>query len=462
VIRNGPLLLDHGCWPLRAAALAIAEAGWAAADVDAAAQRSLELDGSTLRCRDRTFSLPKVERIWFLGAGKASLGVARAVETVLGPRLHGGVVVVPRGQRATLSRIQVLESDHPLPSEASVRGAEALTAIADRAGPSDLVVASVTGGSSSLVCAPPAGVGLTDLRLLYRILLASGADVAEVNTVRRQVCTIKGGRLATRIFPAPVINLTVSDVADDNPEFITDLTVQNHARAGDAIDVLRRHGLWDAVPASVQFHLGARDAAALPDLRASDITTAIVLTGATVVEEMSRAAVAVGYEPVVLGSSLEGESRGVGTALASFALESWRRDRPFAPPCAMIACGGETTVSLDQEAPWQAGGPNQELAVALAARLPMEAPIAALAVDTDGHDGGTGLAGALVDSHTAGRAHAQSLELTRALRDHCTTDLLRALGEGVETGTTGTNVNDMLVVLVGRPARDLDPRVDRP
>ncbi len=456
MIDNVPALLDHGCAGLRADAIAIAEAGWDAADACAATDRWLIVDGPTLLCKGRPFAIDDLEHIWFVGAGKASLAIAQAVEARLGAHLSGGVAVVPRGHRGALDRIRILESDHPLPTASSIEGARALFEIADAAGQRDLVLASITGGSSSLVCCPPPGVSLDDLRQLYQLLLGSGADIVEVNRVRRAVCTIKGGRLGDRIQPAAIVNLTVSDVADDILEYISDLTVQNHAHPGEASSILTRLQLWDAVPASIRSHVTDPDHFGLPDLSAAAISSILVLTGSTVLDAMARAAAALGYTPHLLGNSLRGESRRTGEALANLALTRWRQRGPTSQPLALMGCGGETTVVLGAESRWQSGGPNQELALAFADSLPSEARCVALAVDTDGHDGGTPLAGALVDATTKVRARRRRVNLSAVLDQHSASTVLQALHDGVETGTTGTNVNDMVVVLVAGVAEAVE------
>jgi hydroxypyruvate reductase/glycerate 2-kinase len=447
-VLNRDQLLGHGEVDLRRVALQVLERGWVAADPARGTRHVLSLRGDALECAGRSFDLRQYRQVLFAGCGKASLGIASAVEEVLGQRLSDGVVIVPRGGSHPLQRITVLESDHPLPTAASIDAGRELLQIADATGPDDLLIAAITGGSSSLACAPPPGVSVADLSHLYQLLLSSGADIADINTVRRHVSEIKGGRLALRAGPAALLNLTVSDVVGDRLELISDLTVQNHANAAAARAVLKRLRLWRRIPAPIRDHLTSIGDCELPNLDHLDITSQFVLTSVDICDAMAREAAAAGFAPVILGTTIQGESRGVGSLLGSLAMESWRHQRPFPTPCALIASGGETTVTLPRRSRWRAGGPNQELAVAFAQKLAGGIHAVVAAVDSDGQDGSTDLAGAVVEGSTCARAGLLHVDLPRALREHTTRDALSQLDDGVVTGPTGTNINDILVVLV--------------
>jgi glycerate-2-kinase len=356
-------------------------------------------------------------------------------------------VVVRDGEDTiALERVAVLVADHPLPSERSVAGARRLLEIAAAAREGDLVIGSFTGGSSALTSLPPEGVSAAEKRRLHELLLGSGAPITEVNAVRKQVSAIKGGRLAAQIAPATLVNLTVSDVAGDILDAITDPTVQNGTTAEDAITVLQDRGLWDEAPASVRRHLGGGAATVRLE---HEPQTVLLVTGASACEAMLADARSAGVQGHLVSTELEGEAADVGRTLADVALEP-----PVAPPCVLVGCGGEATVALGDGAAFGQGGPNQEAALALALALPPGAEVAACLLDTDGSDGGTPIAGALVDGDTVGRAAAAGIDLEAAIAAHRSGEAIDALGDQVVTGPTQTNVNDLFVLAIGGPARE--------
>lgn len=462
VIANASTLLEHGMVELRALALRIAAAAIAASDPARATAAAVTVDDGRLRIGEHVVALDDVDRIVVLGAGKASGRIAQALERALGDRLAGGAVVVrsdaalghpPTGADAArsdpaleLERIEVLRADHPLPSEASVAAARRLAAWAQEVGERDLVLGCFTGGSSALAALPPDGVTLDDKRALTRLLLSSGLPITDVNLVRRHVSSIKGGRLAHAIAPARLINLTVSDVAGDHLEAITDPTVVDPSTPADAVAVLRESGLWPDVPPALRAHLER----AAPPPAIHEPPTVMLANGASACEAMAREAAREGLPAHVLSTALEGESRELGRFVAQLAAASAETGSPFPAPCVLLGAGGETTVSLAASpARFGAGGPNQEVALAAALQLAERHPVAAAFVDSDGADGGTRLAGGIVDGLTVSRAAAAGVDLRAALREHRATAALEQLGDGIMTGPTGTNVNDLLVIAIG-------------
>lgn len=444
---------DQARSPLRRAAVEIAEAGLASLDPGEAVNRLLALDGSQLHAGGVEINLDAFNRVLVLGAGKATLRIAEEVERLLGERVAGGLVVVRRGSGRPLRRVEVLEADHPVPSASSAEAARRLLKLADEAGERDLIVALVTGGSSALVCAPPPGVSFHEKVELHRLLLSSGAAIGAINTVRKHVSDVKGGRLAERAQPATILNLTVSDVVGDVLDLLADLTVQDTSAVEQAVEVLNRFELTERVAPSILRHLSTA-AASSPDLSRCAIETVMLATGDQACAAMAKRSRELGFEPLILGSALQGESRDAGTIVAGLARECARSGVPAEPPCALVACGGETTVSLGGH-PGLAGlgGPNQELALAAAAILRPEDCVALIALDTDGSDGGTDAAGALVDGTSYIRAGELGVDLDNALRDHRAHGALAAIGDLVHTGSTLTNANDLVVAVVGRAQR---------
>ncbi|HEY6294239.1 MAG TPA: DUF4147 domain-containing protein [Streptosporangiaceae bacterium] len=449
-IQNRDGLTDHGERELRATVLDLAEVALAALSPSAGLGRSVAVHGHDLVAGGRSYDLSAVRRLVVLGAGKASAEVAVALEQMLGPRLDAGTVVVPHAALLPTRQLTMLPGEHPVPGPASVAGARALLAQAAGLQHQDLAICVFTGGSSALASLPPPGISPADKAALHRLLLTSGMSIVEINTVRKHVSQIKGGRLARAIAPARILNLTVSDVVGDPLDYITDPTVQDTSSVADALSVLGEWELLDRVPRSVREYLVGSPAAESPDLSGLDIESILLVRGEDGTEAVLRAALARGFAGVRLGGSLEGEAATVGRVLATLAAESRRAGTPWARGTVIVACGGEYTVTLGPDAGGLLGrgGPSQEAAVGAALALDGIEGIAALFADTDGSDGGTAVAGGLVDSGTAGRARRQGLSLRKGLVDHETTAILFACGDAVLTGATQTNANDLIILAV--------------
>lgn len=447
-IANFDALLSHGMSGPRELALRVAGAGLAACDPGLAVERLVELDGDELIIDGHAHRLDPEGRIIVLGAGKASLRIAVALERILGKRLEGGTVVVRDSDVAcVLERIEVLEASHPLPDQRSVAAARRLLERAQQLGDRDLVLACFTGGSSALSSLPPDGVSHEEKRELHRILLAAGMPIAEVNTVRKQVSAFKGGRFAVAVAPARLINLTISDVAGDRLDALTDPSVVNGSTVADAVAILRAYDLWEQVAPSIRLHLedGRLE---VPDLSGVEIHSILLVTGETACAAMAAKARSAGAEPTVLSTGLEEEAGPVGRLLGRLAAESAALGRPFPMPAVIVGCGGESTVRLGEGDEFGLGGPNQEAALAAAGQLD-GSEVAAVFIDTDGSDGGTGLAGAVSDGATLARARAAGIDLQGALAKHRSGEAVEALGDGIDTGPTHTNVNDLFAIAIG-------------
>ncbi len=442
LIRNLEELLSHGLAGPRRLALEVATAGLRACDPGLAIERLVRFEGEDLVVAGRRHHLDPSARLVVLGSGKASLRIAVALERTLGDRLDGGMVAV-RDAPAAMSpeRIIVAEAGHPLPDERSFAAAQDLIDLAAGLTDGDIAIACFTGGSSALTSLPPGGVSREEKRELHRLLLGSGMAISEINTVRKHVSAFKGGRLAAAVAPATLINLTVSDVAGNALDVLSDPSVPDPTSAAQAIATLRGHGIWGAVPATVRRHL--QRPGADPDLSDLEIHSTLLVTGETACEAMAVEATKLGAKPIVLSTSLEDEASSIGRLLARRAVE-----RTGAGPTVLIGCGGEGTVQLGGADEFGAGGPNQEAALAAADGL-RDADVAAVFLDTDGADGGTRLAGGVSDGSTAERAVAAGIDLTGALSRHRSGVALEALGDGIDTGPTHTNVNDLFVVAIG-------------
>lgn len=455
------LLLGHGAVHARSLALDIVETALGAVDPWRAVREQVSLDGDLLRLAgadgDAVYDLGEVDDVFVLGAGKATYPQAAALEAILGQRITDGFISVKRGQLAPfrerfgpLSRIRVMESAHPVPDESSFEAGRATMSLAERAGARDLVLCLMSGGVSAQVIAPVPGISVADKAVVNDLLVTSGAEVTEIMTVRRHLSQIKGGRLLQKLRPASVLALTVSDEKTDTMEWNTDWTSPDSTTADDAVRVLRRLDLWERVPATVRTVLeracasATEDAPEAPEGAAAVRNHMLVRTRSLAEAAVHRAA-ELGLKPLLLTTLLSGESREVGRTLVSVARECLVSGNPVPPPCALIATG-ETAVRLRAK-PAGEGGANQELAVGACLDLAPAMPVAVLALDTDGTDGPTSIAGGLTDGTTRVRAGLAGADLARALDVHDVSRVLRLAGDAVVTGPTGTNVNDIVVIV---------------
>jgi glycerate 2-kinase len=448
-IANAAGLTGHGLAELRRVALDVTATGLRAADPGAAVNGQVAVDGHMLRVAGRSFDLDAFDSVVVLGAGKATMPVAAALEVKLGDRISRGLVVRRVGEVSGLRRVEVIDADHPIPSQASLTAGQRLLELARSCGPRDLVITAFTGGSSALACVPPDGVTLAAKQALHTLLLDSGASIAEVNAVRKHVSAVKGGRLAAQLGGATIVNLTLSDVVGDAVDLICDLVVQDTTEVSDAVAVLERYGLWDAVSPQIRRHLSSAEAAS-PSLSGADITTAMLVTGSMVAAQMADRVRALGRQAVVLGSTLEGDAVSLGRLLGSLARESAVNGQPFAAGSVLVAAGGEATVAIQRSGGITvgSGGPNQELALAFAGAIDgHDAPIAGVFVDSDGSDGGTRAAGGCVDSETMRCADQLGVDVPAAIARHDSTTALERIGDLVLTGPTGTNISDLIVVV---------------
>jgi len=435
-------------------ALRSIEAGIEAAHPRTVVGSALDLTDGMLSAGDEQYRLDEFDEVLVLGGGKPAGHVATALEHLLGEHLDGGLVVTDTP--ADTSRIDVVEGTHPLPSTANVEGTRRLLDRAGAATADDLVLVVIGGGGSALLCAPADGVSLETSRTATDQLLESGATIDEINAVRKHLSAIKGGGLARELAPATAVGLVFSDVVGDPLDVIASgPTAPDPTTYDDALAVLNRFDI-DA-PDAVRTALDRGANGARPETPDEDDTAVqqvrnyVLANNRTALDAAAAACENAGYEPAVLSAGIEGEARDVGRVHAAIADSCETTGEPFEPPVALLS-GGETTVTVRGEG---RGGPNQEVALGAAIDLATEGsgggaadggPILA-SVDTDGIDGATDAAGALVDGTTVRdrRAAQRALAANDAYAHLADRDAL------VLTGPTGTNVNDLRVVLVGEP-----------
>lgn len=428
--------------PAHELALDCLAAGIEAARPERAVTRHCAFDDGTLRIRDAEYDLSTYDSIRILGGGKAADDLAAAFETLLGDRVNGGVVVTNE-RTADPERVTVRNGEHPTPGEGSVSGATAVLDTATAADEGTLVIAAIAGGGSALLCAPVDGLSVDDIRAVTDGLLDAGASIGEINVVRRACSKIKGGGLAAAATPATVVGVLVSDVVgDDSSVIASGPTVPTGTDPAAAIDVLDRYGL--EVPA-VREHLRTAEQKAPASVT---VDNHIIVSGRVAIDAARRTAAGRGYATCVLSTRIEGESAQAGRFHAAIGSEAAESGDPIDPP-AVILSGGETTVRVTGDG---TGGPNQEFALAAAAELPPSAVLGA--VDTDGSDGSTDAAGALVDARTVEDSDA----VRTALADNDSYSLLGSKGQLLQTGATGTNVNDLRVLVLPSADHDEDER----
>jgi hydroxypyruvate reductase len=381
-----------------------------------------------------------------VGAGKAAASMAAAVEAAWDGPLEG-LVVTRYGHGAPTKRIEVVEAAHPVPDAAGEKAALRILQRVRALAADDLVLCLISGGGSALLAAPAPGLSLDDKRAIARALLKSGADIAEMNGVRKHLSAIKGGRLALAAAPARVVGLVISDVpGDDLAVIASGPTVPDPSTSAEALATLRRYRI-DA-PARVLAHLesAASETPKPGDPRFAAVSNNLIATPQMSLRAAAEAARAAGVAPVLLGDAIEGEAREVGKAFAGVARSAARHGEPARPPCVLLS-GGETTVTVRGKG---RGGRNAEFLLGLALALNGAPGVYALAGDTDGIDGSEGNAGAYVAPDTLARAAALGLKAKDRLADNDAYSLFEALGDLVVTGPTLTNVNDFRAILIER------------
>ena len=408
------------------------------------------VDGG-LQIGEHRFNSKDYDRILVAGTGKAGAPMAKALEDLLGDRISDGVIVVKEGHGLPLQHVRIHEAGHPVPDDRGIRGAEDVLSLVNAAGERDLVICVISGGGSALLVAPAEGITLEDKQEVTRLLLACGADIHEINTVRKHLSRAKGGGLARLAYPATVVSLILSDVIGDDLNVIASgPAVPDTSTFADARGVFQKYGIWDQVPGSVQQRIWQGLAGDIEDTpKAGDAVfrrcySELVGTNIQALIAASKEAQLKGYQSLILSSTVEGEAREVVKMFAAFAKEVRNSANPIPAP-ACILCGGETTVTIQGQGK---GGRNQEFALASAIIIDGMENIVVLSGGTDGTDGPTDAAGAIADGSTITRARAKNLDPLDFLRRNDSYHFFQPLGDLIITGPTRTNVSDVYMVLV--------------
>jgi glycerate 2-kinase len=441
---------------LRRDALDIFRAGVAAVDPYRAVSRCVRLDGDRLsvdagQVAAISVDLGNFDRVVVVGAGKATARMAQALEDLLADRLDGGVIVVKRGHTAPLVRVEQVEASHPVPGADGVRGVGRLLALLADVDERSLVFALISGGGSALLPQPAPGIRLEDKQHLTRQLLAAGADIREINAVRKHISSVKGGQLARHAHPATVVSLVLSDVVGDPLDDIASgPTVPDRSTFADAAEVLRRRNLWAKAPASIRARLEAgllgrcRETPKPGDSIFEKTAVALVGTNRRCLRACEERAKALGWNTRMLSDTVEGEASDVARQLAAHARSVAAGEGTIAAPACLLS-GGEPTVTLRGGGQ---GGRNQQLALAAALALDGLERVAIASLGTDGNDGPTDAAGAIAFGDSVRRGRERGMDARRHLRDNDAYPFFDRLDDLVRTGPTGTNVMDVHVVLV--------------
>ncbi len=439
---------------MRRHAESIFQAGLRAVDPGQAVRRCCRLAGDQLVIGERHFDLASFERIILLGAGKAGAPMAQAIEELLGDRLDEGAVVVKYQHVTSLRKTVLFEAGHPYPDENGLRAAREIYARAAAADARTLIIMVISGGGSALLPLPVDGISLADKQETTRLLLACGATIHQINTVRKHLSAAKGGQLARAAFPATLVALVLSDVVGDDLDTIASgPCVPDRGSYADCINIAERYDLIDRLPPQVLKHLRAGAMGQVPetpkpgDLVFDNVTNLIIASNYEALQHARQAACALGYHTLILSSMIEGETVPVAGMHMAIAREILSSGNPLPTPACLLS-GGETTVTLRGSG---LGGRNQEFALAGALAMPESAGCyVLLSAGTDGSDGPTDAAGAFADSTTLQRAESSGLDLHSYLAANDSYHLFARLGDLYKTGPTNTNVMDLRIILVSR------------
>lgn len=406
--------------------------------------------GSILKIGYHSFDLGKFEHIYIIGAGKASAALGHYAGTFLGSRITGGYIVTKYGYYCMLDRIHVSEAGHPVPDENSFAAAEEIKKIAGSAGENDLVICIWSGGGSALMADHPDGSSPTEMMFLNDILVRCGATIHEINVVRRHLSQVKGGLLSRHIWPATCVTLYLSDVIGDQPETVASgPTSPDNSTYADALNVIRKYGLTDDVPASLLKYLEEGTQGLHPDLPKSGdqvfsrSVTILAGNNRNALQASRREAEKMGFSAIIIPDTLTGESGDACTFIIN-TIHKYRENRSLNKPICLLF-GGETTVRVAGDG---IGGRNQHLALQMAMKIQDIPGITFLAAGTDGNDGTGDMAGAVVDSETIHDALSMNADPGRYLENFDSYNFFRNVGGHVFTGPTMTNVMDIAVAII--------------
>lgn len=432
----------HGDSIIRILAAAIA-----AVEPGAAVRRSVRREGKSLTVSGRTYDLSTFRRVCLLGIGKASLAMTEAMADILGGRLSGGLAVAKhvREKQKAKNKIEILEGDHPVPSERSQLAGEKIIEFVSALGPGDLLFCLLSGGGSALATAPVGDVSLADMQALTSSLLSCGARVDEINTLRRRLDRVKGGGVARLANGATIVSLILSDVVGNRLEAIASgPTAPDPSQRQDVLSILEKYGLEGQIPLAINRALVSSPETPRPgDPLFEKVQNIIIGSNLTAAQAALKQAEEEGFHPYLLRTDQQGEARQAAFELATFLRQARQTGDPVPPPACIVA-GGETTVTLGPSTSLRGrGGRNTELALAAVTELADFPGVMVVTLATDGEDGPTDAAGAVVTGTTYRRAWSLGMNPIEYLERNDSYSFFEALGDLLKPGSTGTNVNDL-------------------
>ena len=411
-------------------------------------QSQVKLSGDLLQVAEKRFPLSRFRHIYVLAAGKAAASMSRGVEKVLGDKITNGHVVTKYGHGMNLNYLTLTEAGHPIPDAEGVKGTQKIVNIARKATEDDLVICLISGGASALMADFPEGVTLDDLKRTNELLTKCGANITEINTVRKHLSKIKGGQLARILFPATTVCLILSDVVGDRLDVIASgPTVGDSSSFADALTIIDKYSLQNRLPSSVLHYLleGAdgsiADTPKLDNPVFQNVHNYIIGSNGIALESSAKKAMELGFETHTVTDSIQEDV----TETANFILKTIDNQKPTGNKPVCLLFGGEPTVKVSGKG---LGGRNQHLALYLATKICCKKNITILCAGTDGTDGPTDAAGAVVDYETATKAVEKGIDPNHYLTNCDSYRFFQQVGGHIITGNTGTNVMDIIVAIV--------------
>ncbi len=449
IINKQKLLRTGTCVKARRLILGALEAALSAVDPKVLINDNVKLRGKTLQIIDRKYLLNNFDSIHVIGAGKASGHMAEALFDILQDRITDGFVIIPDNLKAKLrtGKVRLWKASHPIPNYMGIKGVRQMLETVENVTERDLVICLISGGGSALMPLPYDDLTLADKQKVTDDLLRSGANILEINTVRKHLSAIKGGRLAERLQRAHVASLIISDVVGDRLDMVASgPTAPDNTTFYDAAHVLKRYGLWNS-SVKVKRLIEEGLAGAIPETPKSssrifrNVRNFVFANNKLACEAALKHLKTKGIDALILTTFLQGEAREVGAAVASLAAEV--KNSQLGKPVALIM-GGETTVKVGGKGK---GGRNQELVLAASRGISELSNTAIASIDTDGVDGNSNAAGAIADAYTMQRAQQVKLDLEKFLYNNDSYSFFKRICDTIQTGPTGTNVNDLLTLL---------------
>jgi hydroxypyruvate reductase len=437
---------------LREKGMQIFEASLKTSNPETSIINCLKLKNQKLLANKISFDLKDFQRIFVVGFGKASCAMAKAVENILGEKINKGISVTKKGYVEKLSRIELIRAAHPVPDENGIKGTERIIKLLQGAKEKDLIICLISGGGSALLIAPHPGITLQEKQRLTDLLLRSGADINEMNTVRKHISRVKGGKLARIAYPARMLSLILSDVVGDKLDSIASgPTAPDTTTFSDCISILKKYELFDKIPGSVKKYLNENvkkmenETPKPGDPVFENVQNIVIGSNYLALKSAEKKANELGFNTYLLSDSIIGDTTNAAQDHSQMAKKIKEKGKPVPPPACLIS-GGETTVQVKGNG---LGGRNQEFALVCAMEIEGTENTVIMSLDTDGTDGPTDAAGAFCSGKTIKKAKKLNLDPKKYLENNDSYRFFEILGGLIKTGPTNTNVMDIHLILVG-------------